>query len=52
MEGQLHSLAHSSSDDVRTCNINLNHWYAVARSTEVQDRSGWHRAVAAGDRSL
>ena len=37
MEGQLH-LAHSSSDDIRTCGINPNHWYAVARSTEVQDR--------------
>ncbi|MGF1479087.1 MAG: Rieske 2Fe-2S domain-containing protein [Cyanophyceae cyanobacterium] len=24
-------------NDVRTCGINLNHWYAVARSTEVQD---------------
>lgn len=37
MEEQLHH-AHASSADVRTCGINLNHWYVVARSTEVHER--------------
>ena len=42
-------LAHSSSDDIRTCGINLNHWYVVARSTEVQNRPVgivlWQQAI-------
>lgn len=27
-----------ASSDVRTCGINLNYWYAVARSTDVQEQ--------------
>ncbi|AFY76453.1 ring-hydroxylating dioxygenase, large terminal subunit [Pleurocapsa sp. PCC 7327] len=35
--------------DVRTCGINPNHWYVVARSTEVRDEpigvTLWHQAI-------
>jgi phenylpropionate dioxygenase-like ring-hydroxylating dioxygenase large terminal subunit len=35
--------------DVRTCGINPNHWYVVARSTEVKDKPLgvmlWHQAI-------
>ncbi|MBF2018746.1 MAG: aromatic ring-hydroxylating dioxygenase subunit alpha [Hydrococcus sp. C42_A2020_068] len=35
--------------DVRTCGINPNHWYVVARSTEVRDKpvgvTLWHQAI-------
>jgi phenylpropionate dioxygenase-like ring-hydroxylating dioxygenase large terminal subunit len=35
--------------DVRTCGINPNHWYVVARSTEVKDKplsvTLWHQAI-------
>lgn len=37
------------SIDVRTCGINPNHWYVVARSTEVKDKplsvTLWHQAI-------
>lgn len=38
------------SFDVRTCSINPNHWYVVARSCEVKDKpigvTLWHQAIA------
>lgn len=39
----------NTSFDIRACGINPNHWYAIARSTEVREKplgiTLWHQPI-------